>query len=249
MPLGGVTTRSKVTPSKKPPAGVPTKSRSTLISRGGAPALTAASAAGGPTAAPSSAPEIHAPSSQAAKPSGFTLQKRPRDYAAVDQPTPVAKKKKEGAPTPSGTLQPIAAAPPPVRKGSDGAHASPARSSSRGPVDWPQEKATSTAKAAPEAPIPSSPADVPRVQEPPVSSSTATSAQATTTTLPPPLLIMPLARDPSTSHDALEEAFSALTRLRGDLQGPNRRLASGHLELISGWLRSDASIRAAWSHP
>ena len=32
LPPAGVTTRSKVTPSKKSPAGVPTKSRSTLIS-------------------------------------------------------------------------------------------------------------------------------------------------------------------------------------------------------------------------
>ena len=39
-----------------------------------------------------------------------------------------------------------------------------------------------------------------------------------------------------------------LTQLCNDLQGTDRRLASGHLKLISGWLRSDASVRAAWSH-
>nr|XP_020167158.1 translation initiation factor IF-2-like [Aegilops tauschii subsp. strangulata] len=35
--------------------------------------------------------------------------------------------------------------------------------------------------------------------------------------------------------------------LRDNLQGADRRLASGRLELVSGWLRSDASVRAAWS--
>ena len=36
-----------------------------------------------------------------------------------------------------------------------------------------------------------------------------------------------------------------LTQLRSDLQGVDRRLVAGRLELISRWLRSDASIRAA----
>ena len=39
-----------------------------------------------------------------------------------------------------------------------------------------------------------------------------------------------------------------LTQLCDDLQGADRRLASGRLELISGWLRFDASVRVAWSH-
>ena len=38
-----------------------------------------------------------------------------------------------------------------------------------------------------------------------------------------------------------------LTQFQDDLQGTDHRLASGRLELISGWLRSDVSIRAAWS--
>ena len=39
LPPAGVTTRSKVTPSKKSPTVVPTKSRSALVSQGDAPAL------------------------------------------------------------------------------------------------------------------------------------------------------------------------------------------------------------------
>nr|XP_020154870.1 nascent polypeptide-associated complex subunit alpha, muscle-specific form-like [Aegilops tauschii subsp. strangulata] len=246
LPPAGVTTRSKVTPSKKPLVGVPTKSRSALISRGGAPTLTPTGAAAEPAAAPSSAPGTRTPVPQAAKPSCFVLQKRPRDYAAIDQPMLVAKKKREGAAAPSRTQHPATAAPPLARKGGEGARASPARSSSRGPEDRPQEKTTSTAKSAPEAPAPSSPAEVPKVQEPPVSS-VATNSQALVMTLSPPPPIMPQGRDPSASPDALEEALSALTQLRDDLQGANRRLASGRLELILGWLRSDASVKAARS--
>ena len=76
---------------------------------------------------------------------------------------------REGAATSSRAQQPGLAVPPPAQKGSEGAHTSPARSSSRGPVGHPQEKATSLAKQAPEAPIPSSAADAAKVQEPPVS--------------------------------------------------------------------------------
>ena len=130
------------------------------------------------------------------------------------------------------TQQPAVATPPLAPKGGDGAHASPARSSSRGLVDRPQEKEISTAKPAPEVPTPSSPADVSMAQEPLVPSSAAASAQATAVTLPPPPPIMPLALDPSDAHDVLGEALSALTRLRDDLQGADRRLVAGRLELI-----------------
>ena len=61
----------------------------------------------------------------------------------------------------------------------------------------------------------------------------------------PPPSVTPLARDPSASLDALEKALSALTWLRDDLQGTDRRLVAGRLELISGLLHSDASVRAA----
>ena len=37
-----------------------------------------------------------------------------------------------------------------------------------------------------------------------------------------------------------------LNQLHDDLQGADRRLTSRRLELISGWLRAGASVRAAW---
>ena len=56
LPSAGVTTRSKVTPSKKLPTVFPTKSRSILVSQGDAPALASSGAAVGPATASSSAP-------------------------------------------------------------------------------------------------------------------------------------------------------------------------------------------------
>ena len=50
---------------------------------------------------------------------------------------------------------------------------------------------------------------------------------------------------PATSG-ALEEARAALDLLQGELQGPDCRSARGRLGLISGWLRADASVHAAW---
>nr|XP_020162371.1 translation initiation factor IF-2-like [Aegilops tauschii subsp. strangulata] len=184
------------------------------------------------------------PAPQAARPPGSVLLKRPRDYAAVDQPTLSAKKKREGAAAPSETQQPGRAAHPPAQKGGNSPRASPARSSSRGPEERPQEKATSTNKPAPEAPVLSSPAEVSQALELLASSSATINSQILVTTLPPPS-VTPLACDPSASPNALEKALSALTRLRDDLQGADCRLVAGRLELISGWLHSDASVRAA----
>ena len=45
----------------------------------------------------------------------------------------------------------------------------------------------------------------------------------------------------------MEEALFALARLQGDLQGADRRLVVGRLELVSGWLHSYASVRAVLS--
>nr|XP_020170213.1 chromosome partition protein Smc-like [Aegilops tauschii subsp. strangulata] len=159
-------------------------------------------------------------------------------------PTLAAKKKTEGAAAPSGTQQPGTAAPPLAQKGGTSPRTSLARSSSRGLEDRPQEKLTSAAKLAPKAPVLSSPAEVPQAPEPPASSSAAISLQILETTLPPPSATPP-ARDPSASPDSLEKALSALTWLRDDLQGTDCRLVAGRLELISGWLHSDASVRAA----
>nr|XP_020156658.1 nascent polypeptide-associated complex subunit alpha, muscle-specific form-like [Aegilops tauschii subsp. strangulata] len=221
----GVTTRSKGTPSKKPSTGAPTRS----------------SAAAGPAAAASSAPGTRKPTPQAARPPGSALLKRPRNYAAVDQPTPAAKKKREGVAAPSGTQQPGTATPPPAQKCGNSPRAAPAWSSSRGAEDRPQEKATSIAKPALEAPALSSLAEVPLAPELPASSSAAINSQILATKLPPPSAT-PLARDPSASPDALEKALSALTRLRNDLQGADRRLVTGRLELISA---SEEDKRAA----
>nr|XP_020192045.1 translation initiation factor IF-2-like [Aegilops tauschii subsp. strangulata] len=160
------------------------------------------------------------------------------------RPTLSAKKKREGAAAPSGTQQPGMAAPPPAQKSDNSPRASPARSFSRGLEERPQEGATSTAAPASEAPALSSPAEAPQALELPASSSTAIDSQILATMLPPSF-ITPPARDPSTSPDALEKALSALTRLRDDLQGADRRLVAGRLELISGWIHSDASVRAA----
>ena len=67
------------------------------------------------------------------------------------------------------------------------------------------------------------------------------------TMLPPPPPTTLLASDPSASPDVLERALSVMTLLREDLQGTDRRLVAGRLELVSSWLHSDLSIRAALS--
>ena len=55
----------------------------------------------------------------------------------------------------------------------------------------------------------------------------------------PPTAVSPT---PST---VLDRAAAELDRLRQDLLGADPRLVAGRLELASGWIRSDASIRAA----
>ena len=57
----------------------------------------------------------------------------------------------------------------------------------------------------------------------------------------------PLVPDSSASSAALDRAADELSRLREDLQGADPRLVAGRLELVSGWVRSDASVRAALS--
>src|SRR3954467_14016320 len=60
---------------------------------------------------------------------------------------------------------------------------------------------------------------------------------------PPAAPKRPDASPPSSS--ILERAVAGLDRLRQDLLGVDPRLVAGRLELASGWIRSDASIRAA----
>ena len=139
-----------------------------------------------------------------------------------------------------GTKSPAAAAPSSAGKGSESARASPARSSSRDLGERPPEEAAPVAPLGPEVPTSGSVAGVPKAHEPPAS-------QVMVTMLPPPSPAVLLTPDPSSSADVLERALSALTLLREDLQGTDRRLVVGHLELISGWRHSDVSIQAALS--
>ena len=96
------------------------------------------------------------------------------------------------------------------------------------------------APLAPKAPGSGSAAEVPKAQELPAS-------QAMLTTPPPPPSAALLSPGPSGSPDVLEHALSAMTLLREDLQGADPRLVAGRLVLVSGWLHSDVSIRAALS--
>ena len=62
--------------------------------------------------------------------------------------------------------------------------------------------------------------------------------------LPPSPPTPPIAISP-TPPAVLDRAAAELDRLRQDLLGADPRLVAGHLELASGWVRSDASVRAA----
>ena len=134
-----------------------------------------------------------------------------------------------------GTGPPTAAAPLSMDKGSNGARASPARSSSRGLGEHTREESAPVAPLAPDVPTPGSVVEIAKAQEPP-------SSQAMVTTSPPPTSAALLSPGPSASPDVLERALSAMTLLREDLQGADPRLVAGRLELASGWVRSDASI-------
>ena len=49
----------------------------------------------------------------------------------------------------------------------------------------------------------------------------------------------------SASSVALDRVADELSRLREDLRGADHRLVAGRLELVSDWVRFDASVRAA----
>ena len=93
------------------------------------------------------------------------------------------------------------------------------------------------APLAPEVPVPDAAAEVPKAQEPPVSRAMVT--------LPPPPSAALLVPGPSASSGVLDRALSEMAQLREDLQGTDSHLVAGRLELVSGWLHSDASVRAA----
>ena len=135
---------------------------------------------------------------------------------------------------------PPAAAPLSMSKGRDDARASPSRSSLQGWVEHPREESTPEAPPAPEVLASGTGAGVPAAQEP-------LASQAMATTSPPPPSAAPLYPGSSASPDVLERALSVMALLREDLQGTDRRLVAGRLELVSGWLCSDVSIQVALS--
>ena len=141
---------------------------------------------------------------------------------------------------PPGTNPPAPFASPSVEKGCVGAHVSPAHSSSRGMGENPREESAPVASLAPEAPTSGSFAEASKDQEVPAS-------QAMVTIPSPPPPAAPLIPGPSASPDVSERALLEMTRLREDLQGADPLLVAGCLELVSGWLHSDVSVRAALS--
>nr|XP_020201746.1 ubiquitin carboxyl-terminal hydrolase 42-like [Aegilops tauschii subsp. strangulata] len=213
--------------------------RSTLISRDATSVLAPPGATSGPPAARSSAPGACVPALRSGRLSGFKLSKRKVAYTTVDPPTPVTKMRKEGAVVPPETNPPAPSESPSVEKGSIGAHVSPARSSSQGMGENPQESAPVTSRA-PEAPASGSASEASRAQEPPVLQAVVTIPSP----LPPTVSLIP---SPSASPDILERTLLEMTRLRDDLQGADPLLVAGRLELVSVWLRSDVSVRAALS--
>ena len=83
----------------------------------------------------------------------------------------------------------------------------------------------------------------------PAAATTAVGAQQA----PPQDTVVMLAPSPPTPSTTvsltpptvLDRAAAELDRLQQDLVGADPRLVAGRLELASGWIRSDASIRAA----
>ena len=63
----------------------------------------------------------------------------------------------------------------------------------------------------------------------------------------PPSPPTPPASASATYSTALDWAAAKLGRLREDLQGADPRLVAGRLELVSGWVHSEASVRAVLS--
>ena len=92
------------------------------------------------------------------------------------------------------------------------------------------------AQATPEVSLPDATAAVIGAQKVPTHGAVITLPSSPPT---PPTAISPT---PST---VLDRAAAELDRLREDLQGADPRLVAGRLELASGWVRSDASVRAA----
>nr|XP_020191478.1 MAP7 domain-containing protein 1-like [Aegilops tauschii subsp. strangulata] len=153
--------------------------------------------------------------------------------------TLAAKRKKEDAVAPKAK-RPAAALETPTLKDKAASHPPATGLSSRGSRAQPLEKPAPAAMPTPEALAFHAPANDPRAPEPPTILAAAASPVLTPAPSPPPTTT-PAGRGSSAMPGALEEALSALDWLRDDLRGPDRRKASGRLELFSGWLQADLS--------
>ena len=128
------------------------------------------------------------------------------------------------------------AAPLPAKEGDRDARASPARSSSRGLAEPAGASSAPMAQVTPEVPLPDA--------APLAVGAHKVSPQDAVVALPPSPPTPPTAVSP-TPPAVLDRAAAELDRLRQDLLGADPCLVAGRLELASGWVRSDALIRAA----
>ena len=126
------------------------------------------------------------------------------------------------------------AAPLPAKEDGRDARSSPARAYSRGLAELVGASSDPMAQATPEVPLPDAATTAVGAQQ--------ALPQDTVVTLPSSPPTPPTAASPNT---ILDRAIAGLDRLRQDLLGADPRLVAGRLELASGWIRSDDSIRAA----
>nr|XP_020166970.1 uncharacterized protein LOC109752496 [Aegilops tauschii subsp. strangulata] len=175
---------------------IPTRGRSSLVSRDVTPAMAPSGAASGPSAASGSALGASVPAPQASRLSGFKLTK----------PLSSAKKRKGD----------VATMPPSAEKGGDSTRTSPARSPSRDQEEHLHESVPEV-PLAPEVPMSGSATEVPKSQEPLVSQALVM--------MPSPLPAAPLLPGSSASSAVLERALLEITQPREDLLGADPRLA------------------------
>nr|XP_040243767.1 nascent polypeptide-associated complex subunit alpha, muscle-specific form-like [Aegilops tauschii subsp. strangulata] len=210
---------------------IPTRGRSSLVSRDDTPALAPSGAASGPSIVMFSAPGACAPAPQASKLSGFKLTKR-RAAAFGEE--------EEGGCSAHAWDRTICSGHTPLR-----GERKRQLSYFSDPVALAKPRGALSGGVTPEAPLvlevsmSGLAVEVPEAQEPLISQ-----ALATTSPLPPAAPLLP---GSSFSSAVLERALSEMTQLREDLLGADPRLVAGCLELASGWLQSDAAVRAALS--
>ena len=102
-----------------------------------------------------------------------------------------------------------------------------------------------SAGMSPLAPSLAAAAEVNQPPDPPVFHKAEVSSALAPRASPPLPSVWPSHGVPASSG-TLEQARAALDLLQGELQGPDCRSTRGHLGLISGWLKADASVRVAW---